>query len=75
VLEPLVVGLELRRLGQIGDFDAIAVQVENNWLGTSEFWVVLGSTLLGSRLIDFQSENMTVAASTTAERKTFGHLS
>jgi len=30
---------------------------------------------LGSRLIDFQSQNMTVAARATAERKTFGHLS
>ena len=30
---------------------------------------------LGSRLIDRQSQNMTVAASATAERKTFGHRS
>ena len=30
---------------------------------------------LGSRLIDRQSQNMTVAARATAERKTFGHLS
>ena len=30
---------------------------------------------LGSRLIDRQSQNRTVAAKATAERKTFGHLS
>ena len=30
---------------------------------------------LGSRLIDFQSQNMTVAARAIAERKTFGHRS
>jgi hypothetical protein len=30
---------------------------------------------LGSRLIDLQSQNRTVAAKATAERKTFGHLS
>ena len=34
-----------------------------------------GAHVLGSRLIDIQSQNMTVAASATAERKTFGHLS
>lgn len=31
--------------------------------------------LLGSRLIDFQSQNMTVAARATADRKVFAHLS
>ena len=31
--------------------------------------------LLGSRLIDRQSQNMTVAARATAERKVFAHLS
>jgi tetratricopeptide (TPR) repeat protein len=31
--------------------------------------------MLGSRLIDFQSQNMTVAARATADRKTFGHRS
>jgi hypothetical protein len=30
---------------------------------------------IGSRFIEFQSEQMTVAARATAERKTFGHLS
>ena len=30
---------------------------------------------LGSRLINFQSQKMTVAARATADRKTFGHLS
>lgn len=30
---------------------------------------------LGSGLIDRQSQNMTVAAMATADRKTFGHLS
>lgn len=30
---------------------------------------------LGSRLIDIQSQNRTIAASATAERNTFGHLS
>ena len=30
---------------------------------------------LGSRLIDIQSQKRTVAASATAERNTFGHLS
>ncbi len=30
---------------------------------------------LGSRLIDCHSQNMTIAARTMAERKTFGHLS
>ena len=30
---------------------------------------------LGSRLIDFQSQKMTVAASATAERKVVAHLS
>ncbi|KXF91802.1 hypothetical protein AT574_04860 [Phaeobacter inhibens] len=30
---------------------------------------------LGSRLINFQSQKMTAAASAIAERKTFGHLS
>lgn len=33
------------------------------------------AAFLGSRLIDFQSQNKTVAARITAERKTFGHLS
>ena len=40
--------------------------------------VGLGKTLeagLGSRLIDIQSQKRTVAASATAERNTFGHLS
>lgn len=32
-------------------------------------------TPLGSRLIDCQSQNMTVAASATADRKVFAHLS
>ena len=32
-------------------------------------------TLLGSRLIDNQSQNKTVAARAMADRKTFGHLS
>ena len=32
-------------------------------------------TLLGSRLIDRQSQNMTVAARATAERKVLAHLS
>ena len=31
--------------------------------------------ILGSRLIDCHSQNMTIAARTMAERKTFGHLS
>ena len=31
--------------------------------------------MLGSRLIDPQSQNMTVAASATAERKVLAHLS
>jgi hypothetical protein len=35
----------------------------------------LHSLGLGSRLIDRQSQNMTVAARATAERKTLGHLS
>ena len=30
---------------------------------------------LGSGLIEFHSQNITVAARATAERKTFGHLS
>jgi RHS repeat-associated protein len=35
----------------------------------------LSSRELGSRLIDFQSQNMTVAASATADRKVLAHLS
>lgn len=31
--------------------------------------------VLGSRLIDLQSQNMTVAASATADRKVLAHLS
>jgi hypothetical protein len=34
-----------------------------------------GDASLGSRLIDRQSQNKTVAASATAERKVFAHLS
>lgn len=33
------------------------------------------SSRLGSRLIDLQSQNMTVAASATADRKVLAHLS
>jgi hypothetical protein len=35
----------------------------------------VGGILLGSRLIDRQSQNKTVAARATTERNTFGHLS
>ncbi|MDF2141183.1 DUF6522 family protein [Paenirhodobacter sp. CAU 1674] len=31
--------------------------------------------VLGSRLVNFQSQKMMVAARATADRKTFGHLS
>jgi hypothetical protein len=37
--------------------------------------MTLLAAALGSRLIDGQSQNKTVAARATAERKTFGHLS
>ena len=36
---------------------------------------VLVVPVLGSRLIDHQSQNKTVAARATTDRKTFGHLS
>jgi hypothetical protein len=43
-------------------------------LVTSSKFIEL-ATILGSRLIDGQSQNKTVAARAMAERKTFGHLS
>jgi len=57
---------KLEQLREAG-FD---VSVFNQWHDMASF-----QTQLGSRLIDIQSQNMTVAASATAERKTFGHLS
>lgn len=38
-------------------------------------WEAHTTDALGSRLIDGQSQNKTVAARAMAERKTFGHLS
>lgn len=38
-------------------------------------WRRIAPSFLGSRLIDFQSQNMTVAASATADRKVLAHLS
>ena len=41
-----------------------------------DIWTYLGGVqVVGSRLIDIQSQKRTVAASATAERNTFGHLS
>jgi hypothetical protein len=37
--------------------------------------LISGNPTLGSGLIEFHSQNITVAARATAERKTFGHLS
>ncbi|WHP70247.1 hypothetical protein [Phaeobacter inhibens] len=44
-------------------------------LADHELEAAYGADTLGSRLINFQSQKMTAAASAIAERKTFGHLS
>ena len=41
----------------------------------SDFSILKLGRPLGSRLVNVQSQKMTVAARATADRKTFGHLS
>ena len=59
-------------IGHVGtavstSLDIVAEYGPESWQGTAR--------RLGSRLIDRQSQNRTVAARAMAERKTFGHLS
>lgn len=54
---------------------ACDVDFENNFDGDIDDYDGLDDDALGSRLIDIQSQNRTVAASATADRNTFGHRS
>ncbi|MBD3804764.1 MAG: AAA family ATPase [Thioclava sp.] len=56
---------------QMSDFNGLIAQSQKH----SAPVFALTDEQLGSGLIEFHSQNMTVAARATAERKTFGHLS
>ena len=74
----LVGGLPLLAVVNYGLHDIFTLD-QLHWVGLQWFEDILHSdrfwASLGSRLIDLQSQNRTVAAKATAERKTFGHLS
>ena len=77
----------IKKKGLLPMQDARPPEEVSSYFGTADVPILclhpLGSQLcprgaensLGSRLIDGQSQNMTVAAKATAERKVFAHLS
>lgn len=58
--------------GQSSDYSFSVEYSFTSILGTGAF---LAGGYVGSRLVNFQSQKMTVAARAMADRKTFGHLS
>lgn len=63
---------EAQASSDLPDNQYVTVEVR---VGIPEIWTPEIAGGLGSRLIDRQSQNMTVAARATAERKVFAHLS
>ena len=75
VYPSLLRGMQTARPNQAWCADVTFVPVRNGFLYLVAIMDWASRKALGSRLINFQSQKMTVAARATADRKTFGHLS